>query len=291
MNIKVRYIMTGLLACAAVSFAGVSCMQFMASDSGSYIDMDTLELVQTEEPEDGAPTATIRTTEGDIKCVLYPEYAPETVEKFTQLAESGYYDNTYIFNSEPGVYFSAGSPLKNGDLDQNKPEGTEEWEQEIHQNLWPFKGALCSLSTGEDGGFWKKLTGDVKVLNGSRFAVLNSSDFTEDFKKSLLESDENQTLANEFIKLGGIPALSQKITVFGQTYQGFDVIEKLTSLETETNDGGLKVPVEDVMIKTIEIGTYDSDKETPENIAAAENEEQSSTESTESVTGEQSASE
>lgn len=263
MNTKTRYIMTGLLACAAVSFAGVSCMQFIAGNSTSYIDMETIELVQTEPPKVGDPTATIKTSEGDIKFVLYPQYAPETVENFTKLAQSGYYDNTYVFNSEPGVYFGAGSPKKNGDLDENKLEGTKEWAQEINQNLWPFKGALCSLSTGEEGGFWKKITGNSKTLNGSRFTVLNSVDFTEDFKKSLMESDENTMLAEKFIEKGGIPALSQKITVFGQAYDGFDVIDKLTSLETQTSEEEVKIPVDDVMINKIEIGVYkDEDVQT-----------------------------
>ena len=138
MSKRFRYIIMGLFICAAVSFAGVSCVQYFTSQTSSYIDMDTLELVQKQQPENGDTTATIKTTLGDIKCVLYPEYAPKAVENFISLAESGYYDNTYVFQSEPGVYFSAGSPLKNGNLDDNKIEGTKEWEQEIHQNLWPF---------------------------------------------------------------------------------------------------------------------------------------------------------
>ena len=253
-NQRIKYLIMGLFICAAVSFAGVSCMQYFTSQTGSYIDMETLELVQKEQPEKGDTIATVKTTVGDIKFVLYPEYAPKMVEKFTTLAESGYYDNTYVFNSEPGVYFSAGSPLKNGDLDENKPEGTEEWEQELHQNLWPFRGALCCLSTGEEGGFWKKLKGESKVLNGSRFMVVNSSEFTDELKEQLAE--QNQTLADEFIELGGIPAIAQKITVFGQTYEGFDVIDKLTSLEVDKTEDGLNIPIEDIMIETIEISTY-----------------------------------
>ena len=107
MTRKFRFILMGLVASAAISFAGVSCMQYISSSTGSYIDMSTLELVQTQEPENGDPIATIKTSLGDIKVVLYPEYAPNAVKNFTDLAESGYYDNTYVFNSEPGVYFGA----------------------------------------------------------------------------------------------------------------------------------------------------------------------------------------
>ncbi len=263
MKTKSRYILTGLLTCAALSFACVSCMQFLSNKakSSNYVDMNTLEFVQDNPPKDGDPTATIKTTKGDIKFVLYPEYAPKTVEKFTALANSGYYDNTYIFNSQPGQYFAAGSPMKNGDLDPEKTEGNEEWEIEIHQNLWTFKGALCSLPTGEEGGFWKKLTGNSKKLNGSRFSVINSMDFTEDYKKSLLESDNDQTLAQKFIEKGGIPNLAQSVTVFGQAYEGFEVIDKLTALETSINEEELCIPIDDVMIKEIEIGVYQSNEQ------------------------------
>ena len=262
MNRRIKYIVAGMFACAAVSFAGVSCMQFMASEPTTYIDMDTIELVQTEDPKEGDPTATIKTTEGDIKFVMYPEYAPIMVEKFTSLAQSGYYDDTYVFQAEAGVFFDAGSPTKNGELDENKPEGTEQWEQEINQNLWPFRGALCSIATGTDGGFWKKLTGDSKVLNGSKFTVVNSIEFTEEIKSELLSSDENTLIAEKFIELGGAPAISQKLTIFGQAYEGFDVIDRITALETQTDEDGLQIPVKDVKIKTIEIGTYSSKSST-----------------------------
>lgn len=248
-----------MFACAAISFAGVSCMQLLGNEPSTYIDMENIDLVQTEPPKEGSPTATVKTTIGDIKFVLYPEYAPVMVEKFTELAQSGYYDDTYVFQSEAGVFFDAGSPEKNGELDESKPEGTEQWEQELNQNLWPFRGALCSIATGTDGGFWKKLTKQSKTLNGSKFTVVNSIEFTDEIKKELLSSDENRLIAEKFIELGGAPAISQRLTIFGQAYEGFDVINKLTALETETNEDGLQIPIEDVKIKTIEIGTYTSD--------------------------------
>lgn len=162
-------------------------MQYISSSTGSYIDMSTLELVQTQEPENGDPIATIKTSLGDIKVVLYPEYAPNAVKNFTDLAESGYYDNTYVFNPSRECILVREAHNKNGDLNKDNEQAALEYEQELHQNLWPFKGALCSLTTSEEGGFWKKFKGESKILNGSRFAVLNSVEFTEDLKKELLD--------------------------------------------------------------------------------------------------------
>ena len=256
MNSRVRIIVMGLFASAVISFAGVSCMQFMSRSDTIYIDTDTLELVQTEPPKEGDTIAVIKTSLGDIKAVLYPEYAPNAVKNFTELAESGFYDNTYVFQSEPGVYFGAGCHNKNGELGSDYDEKRETVTQEIHQNLWPFRGALCSMTTGREGGFFKQAFGDSKTLNGSRFAVLNTMTFSEEDKQTLKET--NESVAEVFIEKGGVPNISQKITVFGQAYEGFDVIDKLTDLEVEVSeeDEERKIPVEDITIETIEIETY-----------------------------------
>ncbi len=260
---KMRFILMGLVATSAFSFAAVSCMNYMTSKNSKYIDMKNLELVQLETPEDDAPVAIIKTSLGDIKAVLYPEYAPNAVESFTELAESGYYDNTYVFQSEPGVYFGAGSAEKNGDLGDKYNESAETIEQEFHQNLWTFKGALCSMTTGQEKGFFKKLMGNARIFNGSRFAVLNTVEFTDEFKQELLDTNKDDTIvADAFIEKGGVPNLSQQITVFGQTYEGFDVIDKLTDLEVVEDEEETKVPVEDIMIETIEISTYGDQKAT-----------------------------
>lgn len=258
---RARFILMGLVTASAFSFVAVSCMNYIGNKSSSYIDMKTLELVQKEKPDDQAPAAVIKTTLGDIKAVLYPEYAPKAVESFIKLAESGYYDNTYVFQSEPGVYFGAGSSEKNGDLGDSFIEEAESVEQELHQNLWPFRGAICSMATGQEKGFFKKLSGNAKVYNGSRFAVMNSVEFTDEMKQQLLDTNKNDTtVADAFIELGGVPNLSQHITVFGQTFDGFDVIDKLTDLEVNEDDEGTKIPVEDVKIETINISTYGKEK-------------------------------
>ena len=60
----------GLIACAGISFAGVACTQYLSSSTGSYIDMNSLEFVQENKPENGDAIAIIKTSLGDIKAVL-----------------------------------------------------------------------------------------------------------------------------------------------------------------------------------------------------------------------------
>ena len=47
-------------------------------------NFDEMDLIQLEKPKHGQMMAVIDTTEGVIKAVLYPEYAPNTVDNFVK---------------------------------------------------------------------------------------------------------------------------------------------------------------------------------------------------------------
>ena len=219
------------------------------------VDPDTMKLVQLETPNEGDPIAIVDTTIGEFKFVLYPQYSPNAVKNFTELAESGYYDNTYVFNSESGVYSAMGCPQKNGEMPQGYDQSRELVERELNQNLWPFKGAVISLNTTVDRSGLEWLTGGGTYFNGSRFAVLNTIELDDEMKNEMLENSVSRELAEAFIDLGGIPNFSQQMTVIGQTYEGTEVIEKLSQLETEEN-GIYKIPKEDIMINSVRISKY-----------------------------------
>lgn len=235
---------------------------FLTQKSRYVIDLNTMELVQLQEIEDGKPIAVINTSLGEVRAVLYPEYAPEAVKNFTELAQNGYYNNTYVFHSEKGVYSAGGCPNKDGSLSEGFDKSKELIKRETHQNLWPFKGALCSLTTTFDQSFMQKLTGGGTYYCGSRFAMLNSVEITEEVRDEMYKLSDSKELADAFYNNGGIPAFAQNITIFGQVYKGIDVVEALSNLETEENtDMATKIPVDDVKIISVEIGTYSAAEE------------------------------
>ena len=98
-----------------------SCTTYMEQERKTFVDMSQVELVQLETPAADAPAMKITTSAGTIVAELFPEQAPAYVKQFTELAESGYYDNTYVFSVEDGVYFEAGSPNPSGTGDQRRP--------------------------------------------------------------------------------------------------------------------------------------------------------------------------
>lgn len=222
------------------------------------IDIDTMKLVQLEDPKEGDPIAVIDTTLGEIKVVLYPQYSPNAVKNFTELAESGYYDNTYVFDAQDGAYSGCGAKSKNG----STGDGTNERiARELSQDLWPFRGAVCMMNTEYSRTLKEKILGGGTYYCGSRFDILNSIKFTEDISSELKESSPSQELAEAFISKGGIPNFSQQMTIIGQTYEGFDVVDKLASLEYD-GTSQYNEPIDDIMIKSVHIDTYHKEEKT-----------------------------
>lgn len=66
------------------------------------------DLVPLPGMEDSVPEITqvtniaLQTTAGEIQIAVYPEAAPNAAQRFTELVESGYYDDTPIFRVVPG---------------------------------------------------------------------------------------------------------------------------------------------------------------------------------------------
>ncbi|MGN1410966.1 MAG: peptidylprolyl isomerase [Oscillospiraceae bacterium] len=240
-----------ILMVAAFLFMLNTC--FLSDSKSKKVDMNEVDLVQLDALEntieDGQPIAIIKTSLGEIRAVLYPDIAPNTVQNFIDLAQSGYYDGTYIFRVQEDIYFAGGSANKNGDLNNDFKEENETVEGEISEDLWPFRGAFMSLSARSG-------------CSGSRFIVVNSVDFTDEFKEELLslyqdEENNDTRLADAFIKYGGAPNVSQQWTIFAQTYEGFDVIEKICSQQVEDEED--YHPTSDIIIEKVEISTYSKD--------------------------------
>lgn len=230
----------------------------------AVVNLDDIELIQLEPPKNGDPVAIMHTTAGDMKYCLYPSKCPQAVENFVQLAESGYYDDTFIFTVEKGVLFAGGAPNPDGSLhpDVQNDAKEESVPRELSEDLWPLRGALCALKTKTDGGFFRTLAGKQQFYNGSRFLVADSIEMTADIRENLLADEEKRIIAEAFLEYGGIPNYSQQMTVFGQLYDGFEVLDAITDTELIGEKGAMR-PKEEIRIESIEIDVYS--EETGEN--------------------------
>lgn len=217
------------------------------------------EFNQLEAPVSGDIVATIVTSEGDIKVKLLPEIAPKAVKNFVEHSITDYYDGVSFHRIIDGFMIQGGDPLGNGTGGESIYG--EPFANELSPNARHFSGALAMANSG---GY---------ATNGSQFYIVDDVPLTEDtiaeFDAIAENPDEvifpadNETLFNDvtaselfpteviegYEAVGGVPYLDFGYTVFGQVYEGMDVVDAISQVETDENDG----PVEDVIIEDIAV--------------------------------------
>ncbi len=259
---KAVRILTICTVFSLVAALGCSLWYTFTKSYSATVDLTKVELMQLEPPKDGDTIAIMHTTCGDLSYLLYPDCCPKAVENFVQLAENGYYNGTYVFRVEKGIFFAGGSPNPDGSLLDDVPDDApqESIPRELSYSLWPFRGALCALTTKQDGGFFRTLAGKQTYYNGSRFMVANSVEMTDEMVEGLQSQGEDNIVAQAFIEHGGIPNYAQQITVFGQLYDGFDILDAVTNVPLAGEADALH-PAEDILIESIEIKAYAEDSD------------------------------
>ena len=225
---------------------------------------------------------------GAITIKLFPEAAPEGVKNFIELAKSGYYSGKEIHRVAADFMFQGGS--RNGD--GLSTEEDPSFNVEYNTNMRHYYGALCYANAGGINGsqFYiinnkknKPVSEDdlqytvdyyegQKELAEQYAAEAESADEREYYEfyknyfaslagtaKSQLRALQETTdeIAAKYEEVGGYPYLDGGYTVFGQTIEGFDVIDAVSAVEVEQQSGMDEIshPVEKITIESVEIFT------------------------------------
>ncbi len=250
-----KKILAAMCAAITLTLTGCSLGGAQTYNVMNEYNFSEMTLVQLEAPENGDPIAIFDTSMGEIRAVLYPEYAPNYVAAFTEKVQSGYYDGLEVYGLLDDIYFLTGAE-KNADGNYIGRQTDDELiANECNVNLWPFKGALVAFS--EKPGY-----------SDSRFFIVNTDKetLTEDGIKALKDSvadRENETernnllsLFDKFYEIGGAFGASGTYPVFGQTYEGIDVIEKICAVPTDENN----VPQQKIVINSVKIDTFKAEE-------------------------------
>lgn len=241
-----------LFAAGLLSLSGCSLFGGSGTTSalGTY-DFSQMELIQLEEPYEGQPLAVIETTFGTIRAVLYPEYAPNTVDNFVNRANEGFYNGKDIYALVENAFFLTGAYNEEGT--QGYTNDGEPIANEYSVDLWTFRGALCSYN-GRAG------------YGDSRFFVVNNKTLTEDEiaqLRSFQDADGNQKLPEElitaFVEKGSVAHFAGCYTVFGQAIDGFDVIEEICAAE---RDESTARPLNEIKLISVTVTEYHAEEET-----------------------------
>jgi len=184
----------------------------------------------------------IQTSMGDMTIRL-SDSTPLHRDNFLKLVKVGFYDSVLFHRVIKDFMIQAGDPeskraadgvgLGNGGVGYTIPA-------EFRTTLFHKKGVLAAARTGDN-------INPKKASSGCQFYIVKGKTFTDAGLDSLETFRLKRKLPvahREVYKtIGGTPHLDQNYTVFGEMIKGFDVIDKISVVQT-TRDR----PVENVRI-------------------------------------------
>ena len=261
---KKRYMALALAAVMAFGIAGCG-KDTTAENSTVKTDttVDTKTIIQAQMPAEGEEIAVIKTSEGVVKMRFFPEEAPKAVENFKTLAKDGYYDGLLFHRVIEDFMVQTGDPNGNGTGGESC--WGEEFADEISEKLHYYKGAVAMANRGPN-------------TNGSQFFIVQQGTVMEDALKQIEEARDNskeelgmtltdgvyytfdqifpEEVMNHYREVGGAVhleyAFGNPYTVFGQVFEGLDIVDKIAAAETNEMDK----PVNDIMIESITFEGY-----------------------------------
>ncbi|MDF2942742.1 MAG: hypothetical protein K0S01_1600 [Herbinix sp.] len=177
---------------------------------------------------------------GSIYVRFFEEAAPKAVENFTTHAKNGYYDGLTFHRIIEDFMVQGGDPTGAGSGGESI--WGENFKDEFSPDLQPYRGALCMANSGPD-------------TNASQFFLVQAS---TTYTEEILNQIENQYSINfpeearvKYGEVGGTPWLYKLHTVFGQIYDGYEVLDAVAKVEKTDAEKG--VPAKDVIIEKINI--------------------------------------
>ncbi len=218
-----------------------------------------LDYIQLKPPSEGDKIAIIDTELGELRVVLYEQYAPNTVKNFIDKANAGEYNNMPVKSAKRDMYFLTGGFEDKKGRYLGRESDDELIENEYSVDLWPFAGALLSYSekAGKSDARWFMINNDAETLTEE--AIVELKDGTKDLEDELVR-ENMKAMFDRFYEVGGVFGYAGEYTVFGQVYLGMDVMRKLTMIPA--NDKAEATDV--VLIKSVTISEFKDGDETDE---------------------------
>lgn len=197
----------------------------------------TTTVQQFEGPKAGDTVAAIHVKDfGVIQVRFFPEQAPKAVENFVTHSENGYYDGL-TFHRVINDFM-----IQGGDPDGTGSGGESIWgdvfENECTDDLLVTRGSLCMANRGPD-------------TNGSQFFITQVP--AETMSDQYFTGTMTDEMKDVYMEKGGAPWLQGQHTVFGQVYDGMNVVDSIASMDSD----GQGTPDGPIIIEKIEISTFE----------------------------------
>ncbi len=194
-------------------------------------------MSQLSAPVKGDVIVTMHTNMGDIHIKMFPDKTPKTCESFLTHAREGYYDGLTFHRVINDFMIQGGDPTGTGCGGESI--WGESFEDEFDMELRNYRGALSMANAGPN-------------TNGSQFFIVQAKQVPMQLigqMKQLADRGFPEEVTENYSQVGGTPHLDFRHTVFGQVYDGMDVVDAIAAVKT----GAADKPVEPVIITGIDV--------------------------------------
>ena len=209
---------------------------------------------QTRRPASGDTVVIMETTMGDIKIRLFPEQCPIACENFIGLVQKKFYNGITFHRVINGFMIQGGDPEGDGTGGHSIWGGT--FEDEFCNGYYNFYGSVAMANTG------------VECTNGSQFFINQNDNVKGDFEYGAYDVYNKyfpEWVTKAYYQYGGYPVGDHELydqthynghTVFGQVFEGMDVVNAIAAVEVTDPSKQNYKPVKDVVIKKAYLEKY-----------------------------------
>lgn len=173
----------------------------------------------------------IKTNMGDIKIKLYND-TPKHRDNFLKLVNEGWYEGS-IFHRVINQFM-----IQGGGNAKKKEDPGYTIEAEILDDHFHVKGVVAAARMPDN-------VNPEKESSGSQFYIVQGRTFS-DAELDMIQERTGHTFTEEqrnvYKTTGGTPHLDGSYTVFGEVYEGLDVVDQIAAVKT----GGGDKPSQDV---------------------------------------------
>ncbi|MFZ2315901.1 MAG: peptidylprolyl isomerase [Gammaproteobacteria bacterium] len=160
---------------------------------------------------------TLHTSHGDIKIELDVENTPNTAKNFLEYATEGFYNGTIFHRVMNGFMIQGGG----FDTDMNQKKVKETIKHEGKKGQENKRGTIAMARTSDPHSA------------------------TAQFFINVVD--------NDFLNFTAESGSAWGYCVFGKVVDGMDVVDKIKNVATSTKNGHQNVPVDNVVIETVEV--------------------------------------
>ena len=199
-----------------------------------FVLLSAVSIMTTAQDVPQGTKIQISTSLGDIKIVLY-DNTPQHRDNFIKLVNEGFFNGTLFHRVITGFMIQGGDPdSRDAKPNQALGMGGPGYEIPMEYNAANYhkRGALAAAREGD-------ATNPQKASSGSQFYIVTGQVFG-DKELDQIEKRRGLTYTAEqretYKTIGGYAPLDKEYTVFGEVYEGMDVVEAISKVGRDRND-------------------------------------------------------